>query len=157
MPRPILGTPQPRVHTSPSAVTPRRSTLTSVQLQQRLRQKRTVGYVHSMKRIDVGTHIPSRAAMEELIDVISGEFPDLGIDERPIGIVSRCYLGAPYEAHICDMAGEIIEHFETFRPMPPLYERARSLAGHPSYAFIEIYNDVLRAVSVDGDVSVIDK
>jgi hypothetical protein len=38
--------------------------------------------------------------------------------------------------------------------MPPLFERARALALHPSYAFVEVYSDVLRAVSVDGSVAV---
>jgi hypothetical protein len=41
--------------------------------------------------------------------------------------------------------------------MPPLYERARALALHPSYLFIEIYPDTLRAISIDGSVSVIEK
>jgi len=41
--------------------------------------------------------------------------------------------------------------------MPPLYESARSLALHTSYAFIEIYDDTLRVISVDGSVSVIEK
>jgi hypothetical protein len=109
-----------------------------------------------MKRLDVGTHHANHAGLEALIDAISAEFPELGIDQRPMGIVSRCYLGAPYEVHICDLGGGIVEHFETFRGMPPLYERARSLAGHSSYAFIEVYADTLRAVSADGSVSVIE-
>jgi hypothetical protein len=35
------------------------------------------------------------------------------------------------------------------------FERARCLALHPSYAFIEIFKDTLRAVFLDGAVSVI--
>jgi hypothetical protein len=110
-----------------------------------------------MTRLDAGTHHANRTAVEALIDAIANEFPELGIDQRPIGIVSQCYLGAPYEVHICDLGGGIIEHFETFRSMPLLYERGRTLALHRSYAFIEIYPDTLRAVSLDGSVSVIDK
>jgi len=110
-----------------------------------------------MTRLDAGTHQSDRAALESLIEAISNEFPELGIEQRPIGIVSQCYLGEPYEVHICDLEGGIIEHFETFQSMPPLYERARTLALHPSYAFIEIYQDTLRAVSTDGAVSVIEK
>jgi hypothetical protein len=110
-----------------------------------------------MKRLDAGTHHADRAALEALIEAIASEFPELGIEQRPLGIVSQCYLGAPYEVHICDLGGGIVEHFETFRTMPPLYERARALAGHSSYAFIEVYADTLRAVSLDGSVSVIDR
>lgn len=98
----------------------------------------------------------NRTALESLLEAIANEFPELGIEQLPVGIVSQCYLGAPYEVHICDLGGGIIEHFESFRQMPPLYERARALASHPSYSFIEIYADTLRVVSLDGSVSVIE-
>jgi hypothetical protein len=110
-----------------------------------------------MARLDAGAHHADRTALEGLVGAISDEFPELGIEQRPMGIVSRCYLGAPYQVHICDLAGDIIEHFETFKPMPPPYERGRALAIHPSYAFIEVYADSLRAISLDGAVSVIEK
>jgi hypothetical protein len=110
-----------------------------------------------MPRLDAGTHHANRSALDALIEAIANEFPELGIEQRPIGIVSQCYLGAPYEVHICDLGGGIIEHFETFRAMPPMFERGRMLALHPSYALVEIYPDTLRAVSIDGSVSVIEK
>ena len=113
--------------------------------------------MQAMTRLDAGTHHANRAALDSLIDAIANEFPELGIEQRPLGIVSQCYLGAPYEVHICDLGGGIIEHFETFRSMPALYERARALALHRSYTFIEIYADSLRAVGLDGSVSVIEK
>lgn len=156
MPRPILGTPHARIDAT-SSTPPARSAIQGPQLQQRLRQTRSHAYVDAMKRLDAGTHSADRAALESLIDAIANEFPELGIEHRPLGIVSQCYLGAPYEVHICDLAGGIVEHFETFRAMPPLYERARALAGHSSYAFIEVYADTLRAVSADGSVSVIER
>lgn len=156
MPRPILGQPQARIHASTSSPAPR-ATIQGPQLQQRLRQTRSSAYVVAMKRLDAGTHHADRVALEALIEAIANEFPELGIDQRPIGILSKCYLGAPYEVHICDLGGGIVEHFETFRTLPPFYERGRALAVHSSYAFIEIYADTLRAVSLDGSVSVIDK
>lgn len=157
MPRPILGTPQSKVNISPTVpATAPRSTIQGPQLQQRLRQTRSKAYVEAMTRLDAGTHHANRTALESLVDAIANEFPELGIEQRPIGIVSQCYLGAPYEVHICDLGGGIIEHFETFRSMPALFERGRTLALHPSYAFIEIYQDTLRAVSLDGSVSVIE-
>lgn len=160
MPRPILGTSQNTSKTvSPTSTpnVPACSFLQGPKLQQRLRQSRSYAYVEAMRRLDAGTHHADRNALQSLIEAIATEFPELGIEQRPIGIVSQCYLGAPYEVHICDLGGEIIEHFETYRSMPPLYERARSLALHPAYAFIEVYPDTLRAVSLNGSVSVIER
>lgn len=158
MPRPILGTPQ--ATTSASASTPAtapRSTLQGHRLQQRLRQTRSRAYIEALARLDAGTHHADRTALDALIEAIANEFPELGIEQHPMGIVSQCFLGAPYEVHICDLGGGIVEHFETFRSMPPLYERGRALALHQSYAFVEIYPDTLRAVSIDGSVSVIER
>jgi hypothetical protein len=159
MPRPILGTPQAEKVsiTLPPQTTSSRSTLHGVRLHARLREKRSTKYLQAMTRLDAGTQHVDRTALESLLEAIANEFPELGIEQLPVGIVSQCYLGAPYEVHICDLSGGIIEHFETFRPMPPLYERARALATHPSYSFIEIYADTLRVISLDGSVSVIER
>lgn len=159
MARPILGTPQAaKVGTSGAApATTPRNALKGPRLQQRLREKRSTKYVQAVTRLDAGTHHADPTALESLLEAITNEFPELGIEQLPVGIVSQCYLGAPYEVHICDFSGGIIEHFENFRTMPPLYERGRTLAVHPSYLFIEIYADTLRAVSLDGSVSVIEK
>ena len=129
----------------------------TAQLQQRLREKRSTKYLQAVTRLDAGTHHADRAGLDALLEAISNEFPELGIEQLPVGIVSQCYLGAPYEVHICDLKGGIIEHFETFRPMAPLFERGRSLSLHPSYVFVEVYPDTLRAVSLDGSVSVIER
>jgi len=108
-----------------------------------------------MQRLDAGTHQQNAAALQELLDAIGAEFPDLGIDQRPLGTVSKCFLGGPYEVHRCDLDGNIVEHFERHRAMPPYFERARSLAAHGAYRFIEIYADSLRAIAADGSVAVL--
>ena len=156
MPRSILGTEtrNPALTVGASrdlAKTP----LHTPQVAQRLRQKRSPAYLERMQRLDAGTHQQNAAALQELLDAITAEFPDLGVDERPIGVVSQCFLGPPYEVHICDLAGGIVEHFEHWRSMPPLFERARSIAAHGAYAFIEIYVSTIRAVAADGSVSVL--
>jgi len=156
VPRSILGT-----ETRSSALTVGGRTegpkthLSPPQLAQRLRQKRSPAYLKCVMRLDAGTHERQAAALQELLDAVTAEFPDLGVDERPIGVVSRCLLGAPYEVHICDLGGGIIDHFQHRRSMPPLFERARSLAAHGAYAFIEIYVSTLRTVAADGSVSVL--
>jgi hypothetical protein len=156
MPRSILGTetrsPALTVGASPASA---KTHLSPAQVAQRLRQKRSSAYLQRMQRLDAGTHQRDVAGLQELLDAIAAEFPELGIDDRPIGVVSRCLLGPPYEVHICDLAGGIIEHFQRSHAMPPLFERARSIAVHGAYAFIEIYVSTIRAVAADGSVSVL--
>ncbi len=106
---------------------------------------------------DTGRHEADHGKLDALLSAISAEFPDLTVDQRLLGVVSRCQLGAPYVVHICDLAGNIVEHFESFRTMPALYERARGLAMHSAYCFVEVYPDTLRAISASGEVSVVEK
>ena len=156
MARSILGTETRSPALTVDATPARAKThLSPPQVAQRLRQKRSFAYLEQMKRLDAGTHQPNAAALQEMLDAIAAEFPELRIDDRPIGVVSRCFLGSPYEVHICDLAGGIIEHFQHWRSMPPLFERARSIAAHGAYAFIEIYVSTIRAVAADGSVSVL--
>jgi hypothetical protein len=158
MPRPILNAQEQ--FNSRLTVQPLRTQAPGVagpKLEQRLRQQRSKTYVQAMKRLDAGTHQQNRAALDEVLQGIAAEFPELTIDQRPLGIVSICYLGAPYVVHICDLSGNIIEHYESYKAMPPLFERARALALHSAYAFIEVYSDTLRTVAADGSVSVIEK
>jgi hypothetical protein len=162
MPRPILGTQYPNRNGSLQAeIAPAaKSTsgaLSGARLEQRLRQERSKAYVAVLARLDAGTHQQNQAALQSLLETIAAEFPELAIDQRPLGFVSRCYLGAPYVVHICDLGSNIVEHFETYRNMPALFERARSLALHSGYVAIEVYPDKLRAIADDGSVSVIEK
>ena len=160
MPRPIIGLPQPAnsptVRPRPEPQTSARAGMPAPQVAQVLRQRRSREYVEALKSLDAGVYQSDREALARLLEAISREFPELGVDQLPLGIVSVCHLGAPYEAHICGMNGEIVEHFETFRPMPAPFDRARRLALHPAYAFVEVYADALRAVAQDGSVSVIE-
>ena len=137
-------------------VAPSRATITGPQLRQALRRPRSAGYVTALGKMDVAGHQVDKAAQDTLVAAIAAEFPDLTIQQRPLGIVCKCFLGSPYVVHICDLDLNIVEHFEHFRSMPQPYERARPLALHPSYAFIEVYADSLRAIAADGSVSVIE-
>ena len=155
MGRQILGGPTHGLATAPAAQIWINQTLAGPRLAARLRQKRSNGFVDLIGKIDVSHHHHDQQALDQLIAAIGAEFPELTIDQRPLGIVAKCYLGHPYEVHVCDLAGGIVEHFELGRAMPPLFERARSLARHNTYRFIEVYADSLRAVSEDGSVSVL--
>lgn len=159
MPRPIIGLPQPAnsstVRPRPEPQTRVRSGMPAPQLAQLLRRKRSREYVGALKALDAGTYQSNREALTSLLEAISKEFPELGVDQLPLGIVAVCHLDSPFEVHVCGTNGEIIEHYETFRPMPAP-SSARRLALHPAYAFVEVYADALRAVAQDGSVSLIE-
>lgn len=159
MARPILGAPATRVDPIGARDARPRATssLDRARVMQRLRERRSPRYIDAVKRLDAGTHLANNAALQDLLQAISDEFPELGIERHPLGFVSRCYLGSPYVVHICDITGNIVEHFENWKVMPPLFERARTLALHNAYQFIEIYDDMLRAVDANGNVSVIEE
>lgn len=157
MGRHILGGPTQGLTTAPGAQIRIEQGLAGPRLAARLRQKRSKSLIDQMSKIDAGHHHHNQQALDQLIAAIGAEFPELTIEQRPLGIVAKCYLGHPYEVHVCDMAGGIVEHFKLGQPMTHLFERARSLARHSTYSFIEVYADTLRAVSEDGSVSVIER
>lgn len=124
-------------------------------IEDRLRQRRSKAYIEAMTKLDAGGHVHNRAALDALVAAIQTELPEITIEHLPIGIVAKCYLGAPHEVHTLDRVGEIIRHYKTTESLPPLMERGRSLALHPGYAFIEIYSDKLIAVADNGDTSIV--
>lgn len=134
--------------------TPRQKTaMSQMQIERILNRKRSKDYIDAMKRLDAGGHMHNQRQVEALQELIRAELPEIEIDMGPIGIVSRCYLGAPYEVHTLDLTGAIIEHYETYRSMPATLEKARNLALCGHYEFIEVYHHALRAVKADGTVS----
>jgi hypothetical protein len=156
MTRPILGAPVSHEKLQRGETARQtHSRLAGPQLSMRLRERRSPKYIEVMQRLDAGTHQPRVTALQDLLDAIAEEFSELGIDQRPLGIVSKCRLGEPYEVHRCDLDGSIVEHFQRHRSMPPLFERARGLAAHGGYALIEIYADTMRAIGADGSVAVL--
>ncbi|MDR1889295.1 MAG: hypothetical protein LBQ81_07975 [Zoogloeaceae bacterium] len=143
----LLDTPSLTTRQTPAV------SLSPQQIEDRLRQKRSSGYVKAMSRLDAGGHVHNQSALNALLDAIRTEFPDLEL--LPLGVVSRCYLGEPFEVHTLDWTGNIIQHYKTYETLPASLERARTLALHPDYAFVEVYTDKLIAVTESGDTSVI--
>lgn len=156
MVRSILGTPSAKL--TLSTATPHRttsSTLTVQQVEAHLRQPRSRTYIEAMQKLDAGGHVHDRAALDALLEAIGNELPGLSLEVWPLGIVSKCYLGAPYEVHCLDRAGNIIRHYKAGSALPDGMERARALAFSAHYAFIEVYSDKLIAVAANGDTSLI--
>lgn len=164
MPRPIFGPlkNEERAELRLSAVPPavRQEQLSEkdkLKLDRLLRKKRSWDYVEAVKKLDAGGHVQNQEQVKELTERIYGEFPELDMEAMKImlGIVAKCYLGAPYEVHSLSLALQIIEHYKAGEAIPAKLEKARGLARSGRYAFIEVYTDCCRCVSDDGTVSVV--
>jgi hypothetical protein len=114
---------------------------------------RSSRYLRNLARLDA----PDAAELDasEVIEVIETEF---GLGETvPLGCVARCYLGPPYEVHVLDLAGGVVEHYFGSQPLPTPFERARRLALHDAYVAIEVYPDRLVCVRADGTTAEINQ
>lgn len=115
-----------------------------------LLQKRSKKYIQALTSLDLGA-LTATQGFAELIEKLKIEFGELGITEYPLGVVSKCYLGHPYEVHVLDLSGtQIIEHYKKGEPLPSLLEKARNLALNNSYAMIEVYINKMILVKEDG-------
>lgn len=126
-----------------------------MKLDRLLRKTRSKEYMQALHKLDAGGHVHNQHKVNEIIDTIRNEFPDLEISGIMLGIVSICYLGKPYEVHSLDITGQIIEHYKSGQVLPGGLEKARSIAMRGGYDFIEVYVDCCRAISSNGSVSVI--
>jgi len=132
------------------------SKLSHQAVQALLRQKRSKKYMDVVTQLDAGGHLGGKQSIDSLMEAIREELPDITVDALPLGIVSKCYLGPPYEVHTLDLSGSIIHHYKVGEGLPHLMERARTLAVHPIYAFIEVYSTKLIAVSANGQTAFIE-
>jgi hypothetical protein len=111
--------------------------------------RRSSRFAAAIARLDAGDL--QATDLTALMDEIAAEYP-MG-SAQPLGLVATCHLGFPYEVHILDLIGGIVEHFEVSQPMPHPFERARALSTHPAYDVIEVYDEVLVCVRSDGSVT----
>ena len=70
-------------------------------------------------------------------------------------MVSKCFLGDPYEVHTVDFTHTIIKHYKQGEVLPDGMEKARAIAARNIYMYIEVYTDHCCAISADGIVSII--
>lgn len=161
MPRPMLFRPQTQERAEPMLSTRRpeqkqqNRQMEKMQLDRLLRKNRSKEYMDAMHRLDAGGHVQNRKQVEDILQAIRAEFPELELADLLLGYVSICYLGTPYEVHTLDMSGQIIEHYKAGQLLPNGLEKARGLALRGGYDFIEVYVDCCRCVSADGSVSVV--
>ena len=162
MPKPMLRQPQTQTQTNTilSATQNQQQKqqtqqMDKMKLDRLLRKTRSKEYMQALHKLDAGGHVHNQHKVNEIIDTICNEFPDLEISGIMLGIVSICYLGKPYEVHTLDITGQIIEHYKGGQMLPGGLEKARSIAMRGGYDFIEVYVDCCRAISSNGSVSVI--
>lgn len=164
MPKPILRKPDQQVRTNNilSAVSQENQQqkqqaqqISKMKLDRLLRRPRSKAYMEAMHKLDAGGHVHNQNKVNEIIDAIKNEFPEVEISGILLGCVALCYLGKPYEVHTLDMNQGIIEHYKTGETLPGGLEKARGIAMRGGYDFIEVYVDCCRAVSSNGTVSVI--
>lgn len=163
MPRPMLRIPQKTQTQSNKLLSATYSQEQKKQTQQMdqmkldrlLRKKRSKEYIEAIHKLDAGGHVHNQQKVNDIINTIKNEFPEIELSGVLLGFVSICYLGAPYEVHTLDMTGQLIEHYKAGHPLPSGMEKARSIAIRGGYVFIEVYAECCRAISSDGTVSVI--
>ena len=158
MPKPILNSYQSQKQTQASNIMTsnlKQSQIDKLSLDRLLRKSRSKEYMDAIHQLDAGEHVHNKKEVNEIINTIKSEFPDVDINGILLGFVAKCYLGAPYEAHTLDLVGEIIEHYKRGETLPGGLDKAKSIALHGGYDFIEVYTDCCRAISSNGSVSVI--
>ena len=162
MPKPMLKQPQSQTQSgSLLSATPQQAQkqqsqqIDKMKLDRLLRNPRSKNYMDAMHRLDAGGHVHNQHKVDEILDAIRMEFPDIEISGILLGVVSICYLGKPYEVHTLDITGQIIEHYKAGQSLPGGLEKARAIALRGGYDFIEVYVDCCRCVSASGTVSVI--
>ena len=158
MPRPMLNPYQSQKQTQESHIMTsnlKQPQIDKLSLDRLLRKSRSKEYMDAIHQLDAGGHVHNKKEVNEIINTIKSEFPDVDINGILLGFVAKCYLGVPYEAHTLDLVGEIIEHYKRGEILPGGLDKAKSIALHGGYDFIEVYTDCCRAINSNGSVSVI--
>lgn len=113
-------------------------------------KKRSKKYLDLISGLDTKT-LTDTKGMNELIKAIQEEFSTAELSCLPLGILSKCFLGHPYEVHTLDLSGtQIIRHYKSTETMEADFEKARSVAKHNAYAMVEIYKDKIILIREDG-------
>lgn len=116
-------------------------------------KKRSKKYLNLIANLDSKT-LTDTKGMEDLMKVIQEEFGTAELISLPLGIVSKCYLGHPYEVHTLDLSGsQIIKHYKGNEVMEPEFEKARIIAKHNAYVMVEVYKDKIILIREDGSAT----
>ena len=118
-----------------------------------LLKRRSARYMGLISGLDAKT-LTDTKGMADLMNAIKEEFGTADIANLPLGILAKCFLGHPHEVHTLDLSGNlIIKHYKISEPLPEDFEKARILAKHNAYVFVEIYRDKIILIREDGTAS----
>lgn len=113
-------------------------------------KKRSKRYLDIIAGLDSKT-LTDTKGMDGLMKEIQEELGAAELTGLPLGIVSKCFLGHPYEVHTIDLSGsQIIKHYKVNETMEAVFEKARIVARHNAYAMVEIYKDKIILIREDG-------
>lgn len=122
-----------------------------------LKKKRSTNYLNQIRALDAGGQQLDQTAVDALVREIADNLGPIDPSiATPVGIISLCYLGDPYEVHTLDIANNIIEHYVAGQPLPGVLENYRGMAMKGSYEFIEVYSNCACAVRSNGAVTLIE-
>lgn len=118
-----------------------------------LLKRRSKKYVELISGLDAHT-LTETKGINQLMKELQEEFGMAALSDLPLGIVSKCFLGHPYEVHTLDLIGkQIIKHYKIDEAMEPDFEKARTVAKHHAYAMVEIYKDKMILIREDGSAT----
>ena len=162
MPKPMLKQPTTQIQvqgilnaTQQQSNNQQTQQMDKMKLDRLLRKPRSKEYMDALHKLDAGGHVHNKQKVDDIINAIKNEFPEVEFADVLLGYVSKCYLGKPYEVHTLDLTGQIIEHYKEGQALPGGLEKARAIAIRGGYEFIEVYVDCCRCISSTGAVSVI--
>lgn len=116
-------------------------------------QKRSKRYMDALTKIDTIKSANSDE-MQDLLHIVQEEFDAAKYADLPLGIIAKCFLGHPHEVHTVDLIGkQLITHYNIGDALPSNFEKARNLANHKAYAFVEVYRDKIILIREDGTAS----
>ena len=102
MPKPILKTPQQSQHdnilslSSNQEQKQKAEQMDKLKLDRLLRQSRSKTYMQAIHKLDAGGHVHNKEMVNEIINAVAQEFPEVEITGILLGFVAVCYLGKPY-------------------------------------------------------------
>ena len=127
-----------------------------IEIQRALRKRRSTKYMEIMSKLDAGSGHISQHDINEMIQAIRDEFPDIEIVNEFLGSMAICHLPGNYDVHTLNPGDNSITHFHMGYSFEAPLDKCRNLCRMPDYLFVEIYSNQLRAISPNGAVANID-
>lgn len=124
-----------------------------VEIQRVLRKRRSAKYMEIMSKLDAGTGHISQHDIDEMIQAIRDEFPDIEIVNNYCGSMAICHLPGNFDVHTLNPSDSSITHFREGYGFEAPLDKCRNLCQMSEYLFVEVYTNQFRAISPNGAVA----